>query len=480
MKAHRICKHGYTKFALFGAALLTWALAGCTAIAPKPEQLQLPYDPPAASETAFSTALGRLGMQTEIYGARLFKIQCREMDDVTGTSYHSGGEIPRSITVMVKTALNAIGGQVVYIPYWPDYFAGIQVSGYPVSKEKLVPDVILAGGITEFDRGLVTVDKSRNADLETKEIDNAPDWFAGKTIGLDYSSGDKWSKAKIAVDFNLVSFEGQFGIPKMQASNGIMVYKGVKEGELGFTLFGPTIGLKGSVKKVQGRHDAVRFLVQFSVIQLVGRFLDLPYWQLLDGVQPDPVVLETLKTSYRQKDPASRIMLLKRLLWIHGHPVEVNDQLDAQTRQALSQVDPSYDGQTAFVPAQTYLKLYLSVPVAAESIEQGRRFDRLWAQFQAAKESKDLKNKQTPPQPSKPERLNKHKRPDQKTPKATEDQQETPRPEVIIITPLDTQTRHRLKRIIRRIEDKHKNSVGIQRAEYQSVSGQEWISSGVQ
>ena len=69
------------------------------------------------------------------------------MNDDTGTSYHSGGEIPKKITLMVNSALNAIGGRVVYIPYWPDYFAGIQVSGYPTQDQKLVPDVVLAGGI---------------------------------------------------------------------------------------------------------------------------------------------------------------------------------------------------------------------------------------------------------------------------------------------------------------------------------------------
>ncbi len=478
MKAHRLSQHRYARLPLIGAALLVWALVGCTAIAPKPEQLQLPSEPPAMTETAFSAALGRLGMQSEIYGANLLKIQCREMNDVTGTSYHSGGEIPKSITVMVKTALNSIGGQVVYIPYWPDYFAGIQVSGYPVSNRKLVPDVVLAGGITEFDRGLTTVDQTRNLDFETKEIDNAPDWFAGKTIGLDYSKEDKWSKAKIAVDFNLVSFEAQCGIPKMQASNGITVYKGVKEGELGFTLFGPTIGLKGSVKKVQGRHDAVRFLVQFSVIQLVGRFLDLPYWQLLDGVQPDPVVLESIKATYRQKDRAGRTLSLKRLLWLHGHPVAVNDQLDAETRVALAKVETTYDGQAATVPVDTFLNLYLSVPVTSRSNERGTQFDQLLAQFRSAQEEKISKETQKQAQPptqespavkkqEKPAKKDRSK--DSKQPGDTEPQQEPPKHEVIIITPLDTQTQHTLRRIIRRIEDKHKNQISVQRPTPQSV-----------
>jgi hypothetical protein len=462
MKTSGRSLYRYGKWPLMGALLLAWVLTGCTAIAPKPEQLQLPSEMPAMSETAFNDALNLLGIQSEIYGSKLLKIQCREVDDDTGTSYHSEGEIPKNITVMVNSALNAIGGRVVYIPYWPDYFAGLQISGYPSRNQKLVPDVVLAGGITEFDRGLTTVDQKRNLDLETKEIDDAPDWFGGDTIGLDYSQGDKWSKAKIAVDFNLISFEAQCGIPKMQASNGITVYKGVKEGELGFTLFGPTIGLRGSVKKVQGRHEAVRYLVQFSVIQLVGRYLDLPYWQLLDGVMPDPVVLGNLRTNYLRLDPAGRTLLLKRLLWLHGHPVAVNGTLDPETKAALAKADPTYDGQEALVPVQTFLNLYLSVPSNGQSIARGSQFDRILAQAQTVPNEEALKGepaRKQPPEHKKPTIKKQEKQPGKDWPKhtkpeVTEPQEEAPRHEVIIITPLDTQTHHSLQRIVRRIENK--------------------------
>jgi hypothetical protein len=447
---------------LIGALLLAWALMGCTAVAPKPDQLQLPSEPPAMSATAFSDALSRLGILSEIYSSKLLKIQCREVDDDTGTSYHTEGEIPKNITVMVNSALNAIGGRVVYIPYWPDYFAGLQISGYPARNRKLVPDVVLAGGITEFDRGLTTVDQRRNLDLETKEIEDAPDWFAGNTIGLDYSQGDKWSKAKIAVDFNLISFEAQCGIPKMQASNGITVYKGVKEGELGFTLFGPTIGLRGSVKKVQGRHEAVRYLVQFSVIQLVGRYLDLPYWQLLDGVKPDPVVLSTLRTNYQRKDLAGQTLWLKRLLWLHGHPVAVNDTLDPETRAALAKVDPAYDGRKASVPVETFLKLYLSVPVTGQSIERASRFDRILAQSRIVPDQGALKNEPAGKQPlqekrqtlKRQDKQRKKAGPKPAKPEVSEPQQEAPKHEVIIITPLDSRTSLTLQRFVQRIENK--------------------------
>lgn len=468
MKAHRHTKQQYCRRLFFSVLLLAWSLTGCTAIAPKPEQLQIPTEPPMLRKTSFNAALTQLGIQSKIFSPNLMKIQIRALDDVTGTSYHSGGEIPRSITVMVKSALNSIGGQVVYIPFWPDYHAGIQVAGYPVSNQKLVPDVILAGGITEFDRGLTTVDRTRNFDAETEDQNSAPSFFGSKTIGIDYSQGDKWNKAKIAVDFNLISYQALCGIPKMQASNGITVYKGIKEQEVGFTLFGPTIGLRGSVKKVQGRHDAVRLLVQFSVIQLVGRFLDLPYWQLLDGAQPDPVVMEALKSNYQNKDLKGKTLMLKRLLWLHGHPVSINDQMDAETRTALAKLDASYNSQTASVPVETYTNLYLSVPVTEKSVERANKYDRLLAQRQAIEEQKAAEEMKKKAQPAKPKRnpLKKQKKPVKKDnfrnvkPKATEPPKKAPKQDIIIITPLDAQTHHILSRIVRRIEDKRKHRSG--------------------
>ncbi|MEJ2642880.1 MAG: hypothetical protein P8010_25305 [Desulfosarcinaceae bacterium] len=459
------------KRAFLGVLLLIWGLVGCAAVNPKPEQLQLPPEQPVATTTVFSDALTRLGIQSQVYGVELMKIQCREVDDDTGVSYHSGGEIPKNITLMVNSALNAIGGRVVYIPYWPDYFAGIQVSGYPAQDQKLVPDVVLAGGITEFDRVLVAVDRSRNLDIETKEISGAPDAFDGQTIGMDFSQADKWNEARIGVDFNLVSFKAQFGIPKMQATNGVTVYKGVKEGELGFTLFGPTIGLRGSVKKIQGRHAAVRSLVQFSVIQLVGRYLDLPYWTLLDGAAPDPVVMENLRTGYLGKDRAGRILSLKRLLWLHGHPVAINDQLDPETRSVLAKLDASYDGKADTVPVDTFVRLYLSVPVNAKSLTSGNRFDRAVAQRLAALQQQQLKEKPTPSKPKKPavkknDRPKEKKRSEATKPKTKKPVQQAPKPEVIIVTPLDTQTSYTLQRLVRRIEDKRQNRGAAQHITY--------------
>lgn len=189
--------------------------------------------------------------------------------------------MPQNITEMLKSALNSIGGRVTFIPYDPAYMENSRITGYSKFENKIVPDVAVSGGITEFDRGLETRGKNLNAGVETEPFTNIPDWFPWETIGMEYGQGQKTSTASITVDFNLIDFQTLSGLSRMQTVNTIKVYKGSNEKELGITMFGPTFGIKGSIKKVQGRHAAIRLLSRLRTIQIVGKYLKLPYWRLL-------------------------------------------------------------------------------------------------------------------------------------------------------------------------------------------------------
>ena len=157
--------------------------------------------------------------------------------------------------------------------------------------------------------------------------------------------------------------------------------------------------------------------------------------------------------------------------------VAINGQMDADTMAALAKLDTAYDGQTASVPVDTYLNLYLSVPVTSKSIERAKQFDRQLAQILAAKKKKALKDKKRKAQPPKPKKKVDKKQaqpiePDklkEATPKETDSQRELPRPEVIIITPLDAQTHHTLDRIVRRIEVKRKGQIHGSKKPYQAI-----------
>jgi outer membrane protein OmpA-like peptidoglycan-associated protein len=345
------------------ASIIVWlsflTIFGCAGLDPRDVKVELEEEFPIQQKTIFYDSLINLGDMTEIYTTKELKIQCTAVTDDTGSSLATKAEIPHDITEMLKSSLNSIGGRVTYIPYAPNY-AGTLVNqlGYPIEK-LAIADVAITGGITEFDRGLETKGKNLNLAFE-EEIYDRP-------IGLDFSTERKSSVANVTLDFNLINLRTMAGLPRMQTVNSVRVHKAVSERELGFTILGPTFGFKGTLKKIQGRHEAVRLLVQLSAIQIVGRYLKIPYWRLLPNAEPDPVVLKGLKSDYGRMDFTQKVFTLQKLLILNGYVVPVTGVLDTQTNVAIQKFDNRYDPERQNISENVFLNLYFSIPLDPES-----------------------------------------------------------------------------------------------------------------
>ena len=343
--------------------MLVWlsflTIFACAGLDPRNVQVKLEKENPVQQKTTFYDSLINLGEMTEIYTTKELKIQSTAVTDDTGSSIATKAEIPHDITEMVKSSLNSIGGRVTYIPYAPNY-AGVLVNqlGYPIEK-LAIADVAITGGITEFDRALET--KGKNFDLSVDET------IYDRPIGFDFSTEGKSSIANVTLDFNLINLRTMAGLPRMQTVNSVRVHKAVSERELGFTILGPTFGFKGTLKKIQGRHEAVRLLVQLSVIQIVGRYLKIPYWRLLPNAEPDPVVLKALKADYGKMDFTQKVTTIQKLLLLNGYVVPVTGVLDTQTNVAIQKFDNRYDPDRQNINENIFLNLYFSVPLGSKS-----------------------------------------------------------------------------------------------------------------
>ena len=228
---------------------LALSFVSCSSIDPREVDVELPETAPSVKVTSYTEALPKLGLMTEIYSTDILRIQSNPIGDVTGASRSTGSEIPRDITEMIKTTLNSIGGNVLFIPYDPAFIQNQQVTGYSNFENKVIPEVVLSGGITEFDRGLITRGENTDISLEA-EIKSIPgDFLPSKNIGLRHSDEGKAGLARITLDFNMLDFQTLAGIPKINAVNTMQVLKGVAGRELGISLFGQNFGLKGTVKK---------------------------------------------------------------------------------------------------------------------------------------------------------------------------------------------------------------------------------------
>jgi len=334
-------------------SLGTVLLLGACGLNPQNADVDLNVTLPEAKLTIYQDAIRNLGMMSVIYGTAPLNIMSKTIGDNTGSSAATRAEIPRDVTEIVKSTLNAIGGNVTFIPYDPEFFAMSVNTGYSDTafENKLIPDVVVSGGITEFDRGLVTKGDSAEVDAEIG------------TYGLSFEDTNKASLAQVTLDFNLIDFKTLAGIPRIQAVNGIQLHKGVKEDSFAFTIKSVTFGAKGTIKKVQGRHAAVRLLIQLSMAQLIGRYQNIPYWRLLPGGQRDQVVIDRVLTGYYELSESEKIVTMQSYLHLYGYSVPLTGRLDPATQAALQQFASKNSLSNPGVDEATYLALYENIPV---------------------------------------------------------------------------------------------------------------------
>lgn len=357
--------------------LISWTFVSCASVDPRQVDVEIKKEAPETKVTSFTESLRKLGTMTDIYGVSKLKVQSQDIADNTGTAGATGGEIPRDITEMLKSTLNSIGGRVTFIPYNPSFMQNQMITGYSNFDDKMVPDVVITGGITEFDRGLET--RGSNVDASAAvDWTGVPKWAPSTTTAIDYGAGEKSGLASITLDFNMINFRTMSGIARMQTVNSIRVQKAVSEKELGITLFGPTFGLKGSIKKVQGRHAAVRLLVQLSMIQIVGKHLMLPYWTLLPNADPDPVVMDALKKYYYELENVDQIIRTQELLFVQGYDVAISGELDQQTVASLQQINADYNPANGTIDKDTFFAVYLATPITDAALERRVALNRAY------------------------------------------------------------------------------------------------------
>lgn len=334
---------------------LVFLLVSCKQPAPT-----LPVEPPKAQETTYTGALKRFGRLTKEFRVGVLRVQTTQVQDETGSSQATGAEIPFDITKMIMSAINGIGGSILFIPYDPIYIKNQAALNMTTLEGKVKPDVVLNGGITEFDRAI---------ESGSSGLDFGGQFGAGKNSpGVDFGKQDRDSVSSITIDLNITDVETMAMVPRVQAVNTMRVFKAASDMDIGFSIFGATFGYKSSVKKIQGRHAAVRVLVDLSVLETLGKYLNLPYWKCVDqGAKPDPVVVENIREQFAMADQQGRVRMIQNLLFVYGYrSLRGTGTLDADTGAAIQAVSAAYGFPAASLDEDFYENLFLNAPVLGE------------------------------------------------------------------------------------------------------------------
>ncbi len=313
---------------LVGCATTENALQDATTLLEEREADKLQ---PVNNLSPYAASLLRFGEMLDIYkdGDPVIYMQTRNIMDATNLSNPLvGAEIPGDITEMVRTAVNRIGARVVYVPYHPDYLVSQAQLGAKFGVT--MPDFLITGALTEFDRAIAGAGRSNSLGIE----------FGGGRGKVELGGDIKRTAifSALALDLNLVSFSTQQMVPRIQASNAIKVLNFSSEDNASIGFYGDAFGFKLEGKYLQGRHSAIRTLVDLSVLELIGKATNTPYWRCIPGGQPDPVVVSNMRSAYNSLSPELKLGLIQVTLRKYGEPVEVTQQLDEATQQALQKV----------------------------------------------------------------------------------------------------------------------------------------------
>ena len=329
------------------------------------KEKELMHTPPTpyAKVTAYSQALTQLGNMLAVYGQpqgllatfgkskdKEFVIQGRHVVNKTTCK-----TLPADITDMIKTAFGKVGGGVRYTQYDPTYLSNEYATGSVKISRKL-PVVVLDGAITECDEDI---------DVGATGIDADADFDAG-SVPIDIGAGtsNELGYSRLAIDLHLMNYANSLLLPKKQTAIAIQVAALEKRKDFRFFIDGSGLGIDRVRKLVHGKSDAVRILAELSVLQLLGRLFEVPYWRLIPGAEQDPQLVNLIKQNYGKASEQAQIFGVQYFLKRHGFQLEADGKINPSTQAAINQyVTQNGSGLPRSIGPELYAHLYFTMPL---------------------------------------------------------------------------------------------------------------------
>jgi len=145
---------------IFLSAAASLFILGCVPdISPSISKQEMKIESPFEEVTRYSNALKKLGKMITAYEGDPIKVQSKFITNDTSDEQ----SLPKDISRMLITALNKIGENIIYVPYDPQYLLNEAQTGAQINR--VLPDIVISGAITEFDKDVYKKKKGLNADF---------------------------------------------------------------------------------------------------------------------------------------------------------------------------------------------------------------------------------------------------------------------------------------------------------------------------
>ncbi|RDX36087.1 hypothetical protein DZA50_05555 [Kangiella sp. HD9-110m-PIT-SAG07] len=269
------------------------AINGCAVSTTTTEfSKKLPY--PKQTKTTTTDYLSCFGdMLTEYrYAAgngtidplRIAIVSVNDSTNVSTVQYPNS-EIPNDFTNMTLSIASKIGGPIrlVHIPKDNEIISAYQYGATPGKKDPFFntygashyrQDTIqIYGALTEYDRFIRNARRSRDASVEVGG-------GSGETE-LEFSRFDDKNTARMTMDFYTAhGFVGDI-VNHSSSTNTVKLFQRGHDRSYGISVDGNSLGYAVSHSIVDARHKAIRLLIEWGMIETLGKYEYIPYWKCL-------------------------------------------------------------------------------------------------------------------------------------------------------------------------------------------------------
>ena len=291
---------------LFAALILgifLAALVGCGL--PPPERtyvVQQPKTAPVRNITSFTPALQCMDDLFQSQGKNNFMITSAGIPDATGQMQAGTKEMLISTIAKMSTKSNAF----TFVDFdldKRDVLAAQQLIGIQPGFE--VPRYYIRGAITQVDKGIIAdrigggIGFSLGGSSESSGESASNSNTKKGTLGYSADVGT----SVITIDLNMGDLVTRKIIPNVSTSNSITVTRRGTgfDADAEIQKFG--VAFEFSMDHSEGSHQALRTLVELSLIEVLGKFSGVPYWSCLQIKQTDPNLLVTARDQYEKIEP---------------------------------------------------------------------------------------------------------------------------------------------------------------------------------
>ncbi len=215
---------------------------------------------------------------------RLAIIDVKDATDVSTVAYRDS-EIPSNFKDMTLGLVSRIGGpiRVVHVPSSDELFDAARYGSIIGKKLPFLNTFQVShyrgdtlqvyGALTEYDR--LVSSKQVEADSSVRF------GKGGGLSNLELSASGITNVARMTMDFRVVYAAVGDVVNNTSSTNTVTVYQRGKDRSFGLSVDGNTIGYSVSRSVVDARHKAIRLLIEWGLIETLGRYALVPYWKCL-------------------------------------------------------------------------------------------------------------------------------------------------------------------------------------------------------